>query len=103
MPYREKTSLFTRFENVGELVAGVYQGNEAITLTNGNIAYRHAVRQEDGSEISFLGGTILDQILGDIPIGQRILIERTGTTKTASRRDMKAFRVSIWEDEPIPS
>lgn len=99
MGYKEKTSMFVRLENEGDIVEGVYLGNEALTLNNGNTAYRHTVRSENG-DVSFLGGTVLDQMLGDIALGTQVLIERTGTVQTQGHRSMKQFKVSVWEGTP---
>lgn len=98
MAYKEKTSMFVRLEKEGDTVEGVYLGNEALTLNNGNTAYRHTVRSADG-DVSFLGGTVLDQMLGDIAIGTQVLIERTGTIQTQAHRSMKQFKVSVWEGD----
>lgn len=100
MPYKERTSVFVKLETPGDAVEGEYQGNEAITLTNGNTAYRHTIRIEDGTQVSFLGGVVLDEVLSDVPIGTVVLVERTGTQEVRHGRSMKQFRVSVWQDEP---
>ncbi len=94
--YKERTPQFFQFKEEGDEIEGVLLG-VSDTVVQENDTKRYTVQTVDGLN-AFLGGTQIDALLEGVEVGTQIKLQYTGTTKTASGRTLKQFRLWTQED-----
>ena len=60
--------------------------------------HSYTMTTEDGEIVSFLGNTVLDQVLGDEE-GSLVKIKYLGTAKSRAGFDVKQFEVAVHDDD----
>lgn len=63
----------------------------------GNVVGRYKLQKEDGTIVTVLGSTKMDDLLESIPTGIYIKVEVTGTVPTKGGFEMKDYKLSIEE------
>ena len=66
---------------------------------DGTEYWKYKIRQDNGEEVEFLGGKILDNRLRNCNVGTRIKITSLGWKTGASGFDYRDFRVDKWKGE----
>ena len=85
------------FEKLGPLEGEYMSVKEGLGSTNSKL---YLVKTEAGKEVSFWGGTAIDNQMKDIQIGAKIKVTYHGLVKSKkSSREYKNFEVEVWEEE----
>lgn len=84
---------FMRFETPGDLVMGKLVEKSEIVI-RGKLANKYKLERNDGSVVSFNGGTKIDDVLSTLPLGSLVRIQFTGkSAATTGGNRMNEFDI----------
>ena len=81
-----------KFEKIGDFVEGVLLSVEDGAVYNNKV---YKIKQTDGTILSIFSTTVLESMMGSIPIGNEVKIVHSGIKKTTikGREDTKLYEV----------
>lgn len=83
---------FYRFANVGDVVAGYYQGFEEVQYRGGGVGEIHILAGSDGDLVKFNGTVVLNEAMQRAEIGAWVEITYIGSIQSGQGK-MKQFKV----------
>ena len=92
--YSEMPSNFFVFDEENAELVGILVEKGMQSFPNGDVG-RYKIQIEDGTVSSFLGSTVLDDLLARIPEGTDLKIVYTGTVQSRAKRAVKQYKLFL--------
>lgn len=101
MAWKEKVAGKVTFDEVGMEVVGKITDIKPQKMATGEVN-SYTLLTAEGETLSLLGTTVLDRLIGH-ELNSLVRITYLGKTKTGAGREMKNFKIEVWEEELQPT